>query len=475
MTDIIHTDLCVIGGGSGGLSVAAGAAQMGVKVVLIEKNKMGGDCLNTGCVPSKALIAASEAADRVRHAGRFGVNGHEPDIDFLKVHDHVHGVIAAIAPHDSVERFEGLGVDVIQGAARFTGPREVEVGERRIRARRFVIATGSSPATPPIPGLDQVPYLTNETVFDLDQRPDHLIVIGGGPIGIELAQAHRRLGARVTVLEGLSILGKDDAEAVEVVRRRVIDDGIDLREGAMIKTVERHGNGIALTIENGGADERVTGSHLLVAVGRRANVDGLNLEAAGIRYSPKGIEVDKRLRTTNKRVFAIGDVVGGYQFTHMAAYQAGIVIRNALFHLPAKVDYAAVPWVTYTDPELAHVGLNEREARERFGDDIRVLKWSFAENDRAQAERETDGIIKIVVGRKGRILGATIVGAHAGELILTWVLAIQQGLKIGAVANLIAPYPTLSEVSKRAAGSYYTPTLFNERTRRLVGAFQRLP
>ena len=475
MADKTETDICVVGAGSGGLSVAAGAAQMGVKVVLIEKGKMGGDCLNTGCVPSKALIAASEAADRVRHAGRFGVNGHQPEIDFLKVHDHVHGVIAAIAPHDSVERFEGLGVDVIQGAARFTGPREVEVGERRIHARRFVIATGSSPATPPIPGLDQVPYLTNETVFDLDQRPDHLIVIGGGPIGIELAQAHRRLGARVTVLEGLSILGKDDAEAVEVVRRRVIDDGIDLREGAMIKTVERHGNGIALTIENGGADERVTGSHLLVAVGRRANVDGLNLEAAGIRYSPKGIEVDKRLRTTNKRVFAIGDVVGGYQFTHMAAYQAGIVIRNALFHLPAKVDYAAVPWVTYTDPELAHVGLNEREARERFGDDIRVLNWSFAENDRAQAERETDGIIKIVVGRKGRILGATIVGAHAGELILTWVLAVREGLKVGAVANLIAPYPTLSEVSKRAAGSYYTPTLFNERTRRLVGAFQRLP
>ncbi len=475
MTDIVHTDLCVIGGGSGGLSVAAGAAQMGVKVVLIEKGKMGGDCLNTGCVPSKALIAASHAATQIRRGGRFGVNGHEPEIDFLKVHDHVHGVIAAIAPHDSVERFEGLGVDVIQGAARFTGPREVEVGGRRIGARRFVIATGSSPASPPIPGLDHVPYLTNETVFDLDQRPEHLIVIGGGPIGIELAQAHRRLGARVTVLEGLSILGKDDPDAVEVVRRRVIDDGIDLREGVMIKTVARRGNGIALTIENGGADERFAGSHLLVAAGRRANVDGLDLEAAGIRYSPKGIEVDKRLRTTNKKVFAIGDVAGAYQFTHMAAYHAGIVIRNALFHLPAKVDYAAVPWVTYTDPELAHVGLGEGEARERLGDDIRVLKWSFAENDRAQAERETDGLIKIVVGRKGRILGATIVGAHAGELILTWVLAVQESLKVGAIANLIAPYPTLSEVSKRAAGSYYTATLFSERTRRLVGAFQRLP
>ncbi len=475
MADKTETDICVIGAGSGGLSLAAGAAQMGVKVVLIEKGKMGGDCLNTGCVPSKALIAASHAANLVRHAGRFGINGHEPEIDFLKVHDHVHGVIAAIAPHDSVERFEGLGVDVIQGAARFTGRREVEADGRRIRARRFVIATGSSPAAPPIRGLDDVSFLTNETVFDLDQRPDHLIVIGGGPIGIELAQAHRRLGARVTVLERRSILGRDDPDAVDLVRSRVIDDGIELREGAVIKKVARHGNGIALTIEKGGEGERVTGSHLLVAAGRRANVGGLNLEAAGIDYGPKGIAVDKRLRTTNRKVFAIGDVVGAYQFTHMAAYQAGIVIRNALFHVPAKVDDAAVPWVTYTDPELAHVGLDERRAREQLGDDIRLLKGSFAENDRARAERETDGLIKIVVGRKGRILGATIVGAHAGELILTWVLALRQGLEIGAVANLIAPYPTLSEVSKRAAGSYYTPRLFSHRTRKLVGALQHLP
>ena len=475
MADTTKTDLCVIGAGSGGLSVAAGAAQMGAKVVLIEKSKMGGDCLNTGCVPSKALIAAAHAADRVRRAGRFGVNGHEPKVDFLELRDHVHGVIAAIAPNDSVERFEGLGVEVIQGPARFIGTREVEVNGRQIRARRFVIATGSSPAAPPIPGLEQVPYLTNETVFDLYERPEHLIIIGGGPIGIELAQAHHRLGARVTVLEGLSILGKDDPEAVEVVRRRVIDDGIDIREGALIKTVARHGNGISMAIVNGGANERVDGSHLLVAAGRRANVDELNLEAASIRYSPKGIEVDKRLRTTNKRVFAIGDVAGGFQFTHMAAYQAGIVIRNALFHLPAKVDYDAVPWVTYTDPELAHVGLIEREARERFGDDIRVLRWSFSENDRAQAERETDGLVKIIVGAKGRVLGATIVGAHAGELILTWVLVIREGLKIGSIANLIAPYPTLSEASKRAAGSYYTPSLFSGRTRKLVGALQRLP
>lgn len=474
MTGTTKTDICVIGAGSGGLSVAAGAAQMGAKVVLIEKHKMGGDCLNYGCVPSKALIAAAHAADRVRHAGRFGVNGHKPEIDFLKVRDHVHGVIAAIAPNDSVERFEGLGVDVIQGAARFTSPRDVEVGGRHIRARRFVIATGSSPAAPPIPGLDQVPYLTNETVFDLDERPERLVVIGGGPIGTEIAQAYRRLGARVTLIQKLMILGKDDPEAVEVVRRRLIGDGVDLREGTMVEGVERHGNGVAVMVRRNGESECIHGSHLLVAAGRRPNIGGLNLEAAGIRYSPKGVEVDARLRTTNKKVFAVGDVTGAYTFTHMAAYHAGIVIRNALFHLPAKVSYEAVPWVTYVDPELAHVGLNERESRERFGDDIRVLRWSFAENDRAQAERETEGLIKVVVGRKGRILGTTIVGPHAGELILTWVLGIQEGLKIGAIANLIAPYPTLSEVSKRAAGSYYTPTLFSKRTRKLVGALQRL-
>ena len=472
MADTTKTDICVIGAGSGGLSVAAGAAQMGAKVVLIEKHKMGGDCLNTGCVPSKALIAAAHAADRVRHAGRFGVNGHEPEINFLRVRDHVHGVIAAIAPHDSVERFEDLGVDVIDGTARFTGPREVDVGGRRIRARRFVIATGSSPAAPPIPGLDQVPYLTNETVFDLDERPEHLIVIGGGPIGTELAQAHRRLGARVTLLERSTILKKDDREAVDVVRRRLGEDGIDVREGIKIWLVEPHHNGVAVLLGHNGEVERIEGTHLLVAAGRRPNTEGLDLEAAGIRYSPKGIEVDKRLRTTNRKVFAIGDVTGAYPFTHMAGHHAGVVIRNALFHLPAKVSYDAVPWVTYVDPELAHVGLGEGEARERFGDDIRVLRGSFAENDRAQAERETDGLIKIVVGRKGRVLGATIVGAHAGELILTWVLAVREGLKIGSIANLIAPYPTLSEVSKRAAGSYYTPTLFSERTRKLVGALQ---
>jgi len=490
----IMADIAIIGGGSGGLSVAAVAAQLGAKVVLVEQGKMGGDCLNTGCVPSKALIAAAKAAEVVRTAGKFGVTGHEPAVDFTQVNAHVRDVIAGIAPHDSVERFEGLGVQVIQAAANFVSPTEIQAGDHRIKARRFVVATGSSPALPPIPGLApglapgsapgsapglapglaEVPYLTNETVFDLVEPPDHLIVIGGGPIGVELAQAHRRLGPRVTLIEAFTLMSKDDPEAVDVVRRRLIAEGIDLREGIQIANVERQANGVAVTLEgNDGATFPILGSHLLVAAGRRANVDGLGLEAAGIRYSAKGIEVDARLRSSNKRVFAIGDVVGAHQFTHMAAYHAGIVIRNALFRLPAKVSNHAVPWVTYSDPELAHVGLNEVEARARHGE-VRVLSWSFADNDRARAERDTEGLVKVVVRRNGRILGATIVGRHAGELILPWVLAIDRSLKIGAMANLIAPYPTLGEVSKRVAASYYTDTLFGSRTRSLVRALRWL-
>jgi pyruvate/2-oxoglutarate dehydrogenase complex dihydrolipoamide dehydrogenase (E3) component len=474
VNSVIRADLCVIGAGSGGLSVAAGAAQMGARVVLVEKHKMGGDCLNTGCVPSKALLAAAHVAEVVRGGARFGVNGMEPEVDFAAVRDHLRDVIAGIEPHDSVERFEGLGVTVIKAAARFTGPREVVAGDATLRARRFVVATGSSPALPPVPGLESVPVLTNETIFELGERPEHLIVIGGGPIGAELAQAHRRLGARVTVLEMFSLLGRDDPEGVEIVRGRLVAEGIDLREGVRIGGVEPRGNEIAVTLDGAaGAEETIVGSHLLVAAGRRANLEGLDLEAAGIDHGPQGITVDARLRTSNRRVFAIGDVTGGYQFTHMAGYQAGIVIRNALFRLPAKVRYHAVPWVTYTDPELAHVGLSEAAAEDEHGA-VTVLRWRFDENDRARAERDTEGLIKVVVGRRGRILGATIAGRNAGELILPWVLAVDQGLKIGAMANLIAPYPTLGEVSKRVAGSYYTPALFAARTKRLVRALQRL-
>jgi len=474
MSDPIKTDICVIGAGSGGLSVAAGAVQMGATVVLIEKGKMGGDCLNYGCVPSKSLIAAAHTAHSVRNGGVFGVNGHEPEVRFGEVHRHVHGVISAIAPNDSVERFEGLGVQVIKAAARFTGPGEVEAGGQTVRARRFVIATGSSPAHPDIRGLAEAPYLTNETAFGLTERPDHLIVIGGGPIGCELAQAHRRLGAQVSVIQNRTILPKDEPEAVEVLRRQLLEEEVQLYENASVKVVERDNNGVAVVIEYEGEERRIVGSHILVSAGRAANVDGLGLEAAGVAYTARGIKVDSRLRTLNKKIFAIGDVTGGFQFTHMASYHAGIVIRNALFHLPAKVKTDAVPWVTYTDPELAHVGATEAQARDHHSM-LKVLTWPFTENDRAQTERCTEGLIKVVLGSRGKILGATIVGPRAGEMITTWVLAINEGLKIGSIANLIVPYPTLNEVSKRAAGSYYTDSLFSPRTRKIVSALQWLP
>ena len=467
MGQTLKVDICIIGAGSGGLSVAAGAQQMGASTALIEKGLMGGDCLNYGCVPSKALLAAGHAADAVRHASGFGVNRAEPTISSDKVYAHVRDTIAAIAPNDSVERFEGFGVKVIQDAGRFSGPQEVTAGDTVVKARRFVIATGSSAFVPPIEGLDSIPYKTNENIFDGPTLPEHLIVIGGGPIGIEMAQAHRQLGARVTVLEMFAIMPKDDPELVAVVRARLNEEGIVIHEGIKVIRVEKSGAGVVVVIERGGNEERIEGSHLLVAAGRRANVGGLDLEKAGIDYSPMGIAVDARLRTTNKKVFAIGDVAGGYQFTHVAGYQAGIVIRNALFRLPAKSNMRAVPWVTYTSPELAQVGLTEAEARKTHSD-IKVLTWPFAENDRAQAERTTAGLIKVVTTGKGLILGAGIVGPHGGELIQTWVLAMSKKMKIGDIASMIAPYPTLGEVSKRAAGSFYTPSLFGEKTKRLV-------
>ena len=470
---VLHADICIIGAGSGGLSVAAGAVQMGASVVLIEKDKMGGDCLNTGCVPSKALITAAHAAHSVREGKRFGVHSPEPDIRFSEVHNHVHRVISAIEPHDSVERFEGLGVHVIKAAARFLDRETVEAGGDRIKARRFVIATGSRAAVPPVPGLAEAGYLTNENVFELTDRPEHLIVIGGGPIGIELAQSFRRLGSRVTVIEKFGILAKDEPEAVDVVRVALKRDGVKLIEKVGVSGIKRDGDIVTVTLD---ADSEfgatVTGSHVLVAAGRRPNIESLGLEQAGVTFTPKGITVDGRLLTSNRKIFAIGDVSGGPQFTHIAGYHAGIVIRNALFGLPAKVNYSALPWVTYADPELAHAGLTEADAR-KAGHDIQVLTWSFEVNDRAQAERETEGLAKVILGRKGKILGATIVGPRAGELIGTWGLAISAGLKIGAVASAVLPYPTLSEISKRVAGSYYTPKLFGPVTRRVVGLVQR--
>ena len=469
--EVLTPDLCVIGAGSGGLSVAAAAAAFGVPVVLIERDKMGGDCLNTGCVPSKALLAAAKRVEAIRNAGPFGIKSQRPTIDFRQVHDHVHQVIDAIAPNDSRERFTGLGVRVIEGTARFKDARTVVVDDDKfeIKARRFVIATGSTASVPPIPGLDETPYLTNESVFDLRALPKQLIIIGAGPIGLELAQAFQRLGSEVTVLEAAQPLAKDDPECAQVVLDQLDRDGVVVRSGVRIHSVARQRTRVFVTLAAGedAAPETIEGSHLLVATGRRPVLEDLDLEKARIKAEKRGVVVDKTLRTTNKRVFAIGDVAGGLQFTHVASAHAGIVIRRALFRLPAKFDASAVPWVTYTEPELAQVGLTEAEARKSHKN-LRILRWPYHENDRAQAERETHGHIKVVASHRGKILGVSIVGPAAGELIGTWTLALRQGLKIRAMTDFILPYPTLSEIGKRAAISFYAPGAASPLVRRII-------
>jgi len=470
MPERLTPDLCVIGAGSGGLSVAAAAAAFGVPVVLIEKGKMGGECLNTGCVPSKSLIAAGKRARAIADAAAFGMAAQAAEIDFAKVHRHVHGVIATIAPNDSKERFNGLGVRVIEGAARFKDRDTVVVDATEIAARRFVVATGSSPAVPPIDGLDRVPYLTNETVFDLATRPEHLIVIGAGAIGLELAQAFRRLRSAVTMLEAAEPLAREDNECTAIVLDALAREGVAVRSHVGVARVEAAGAKVRAVLGDGGA--AIEGSHLLIATGRKANTEGLALDAAGIACDRNGIVVDNGLKTSNRRVYAIGDVAGRGQFTHLANYHAGLVIRNALFRLPVKVNADLVPRVTFTDPELAHVGLTETQARSR-GITIRVLRWPYHENDRAQSERETAGHIKVVTDRRGKILGATIVGAAAGELITTWTLAIGQGLDIRALTGMIVPYPTLAEIGKRAAVTYFLPSVTSVWVRRIIALLRR--
>jgi pyruvate/2-oxoglutarate dehydrogenase complex dihydrolipoamide dehydrogenase (E3) component len=465
-------DLCIIGGGSGGLSVAAAAASFGQKVVLVERHKMGGDCLNYGCVPSKAIIAASKRAHVMRSSAAFGIAAATPTVSWSGVNDHVKSVIAAIAPNDSVERFRGLGVQVIEAAGKFRDANTLQAGETSIRARRFVIATGSQPLVPPIPGLAATPHFTNETLFDNRDPIGHLIVIGGGPIGIEMAQAHLRLGAKVTVLEGMKALGKDDPEMTAVLLHALRSEGLIIREGAKVVEISGTAGQINVKIEvktdTGTETQTVDGTHLLVAVGRKPNIADLGLEAAGIKFGRGGIEVGADLITSNPKVFAIGDCIGGYQFTHVANYHAGIVIRRALFRLPAKADTGRIPWVTYTSPELANVGMTEAQANERKLT-VRVLRWPFHENDRAQAERETEGHVKVITDKKGVILGASIVGPHAGELIQVWSLAVAQKMKIKAMTDWISPYPTLGEINKRAAYRFFSSAPGNPMVRRAIG------
>jgi pyruvate/2-oxoglutarate dehydrogenase complex dihydrolipoamide dehydrogenase (E3) component len=393
-------------------------------------------------------------------------------VDFAAVKAHVRAVIDEIAPVDSQERFEGFGVHVIRAFARFTGPQEVQAGDNTIRARRFVIATGSRAFVPPIQGADSVPFFTNEDIFDLQDRPDHLVVIGGGPIGMEMAQAHRRLGCKVTVVEGAQALGREDPEMAAIVLDALRAEGIEIREGQGGVRLAGKAGAIEVTLADGSA---VKGSHLLMAVGRQVHLKGLGLDAAGVAHDRKGVTVTESLRsTTNRRVYAIGDAAGGLQFTHVAGYHAGIVIRQAVLGLPAKASLRAMPRATYTAPELAQVGLTEAEARAAHGDRLQVVRAEFAHNDRAIAGSKGKGLLKVMVV-KGRPVGASIAGPEAGELIGLWALAISARLKMGAIAGMVAPYPTLGEVSKRAAGAYFSPKLFdNPWLKRVVRFVQRV-
>jgi pyruvate/2-oxoglutarate dehydrogenase complex dihydrolipoamide dehydrogenase (E3) component len=472
-SESIEADFCVIGAGSGGLSLAAAAAAFGQRVVLVERQKMGGDGLNYGSVPSKALLAAAKRANAMRTASPFGIRGVEPLIDHRAVHEHVKDVIARIAPNASAERFAGLGVRVIVSAARFVDRSTVKAGDYRILARRFVIATGSSPIIPAIPGLADVPYFTNETIFDNAVPLPHLIIIGAGSTGLELAQAHRRLGSRVTVLDAAHALGNEDPELAVVLLTRLHHEGIAIREGIRVSRVAGGQGQIRVEIESRDGTETIEGSDLLLAAGRKANVADLGLEAAGISFTSQGVKVNAGLRTRNRRVYAIGDATGGPQYSHLASDHAGIVLRRTLFRSGATTAGRAVPRVIYTDPELASVGLAESEARAKYGK-INVLRWPYHENDRAQAERETDGHIKVVTSKKGQILGVSIVGAHAGEIIQMWSLAMSQGLKIRAMTEWISPYPTLSEINRRAAFRYFATEPSNPFMRKIIALLAKL-
>lgn len=459
----IKTDVCVIGAGSGGLSVAAGAAQMGAQVVLFEGHRMGGDCLNTGCVPSKTLLSAARAARQ---------SGADPVSRYIEAKARVRGVIAEIAPHDSVERFVGLGVQVIEDYGVFQDAHHVVGGGFSVKARRIVIATGSRPRVPEIPGLAEVDYWTSDSLFESDTFPETLVVLGAGAIGLEMAQAHALLGSRVTVVEPFAMMSRDEPDLVSELRATLEASGIRFVMGVAIASIAKDAERTEVQLANG---ERLGCHRLLVATGRAPNIERLNLDGAGIAHGPRGLVTDSRLRTNHKHIFAIGDVAGREAFTHAAGAHASIVVKQALFGLPAKVTTQVIPWVTYTDPELAHAGMTKAERDVAYpGDAQRILEIPFAEIDRARCEDQRVGRIRVVTDRKGRILSADILGQHAGELILPWVLAIEQKIPLSKIASTVVPYPTRSEITKRVAGSYFTPQLFSQRTRKLVSWIQRL-
>jgi pyruvate/2-oxoglutarate dehydrogenase complex dihydrolipoamide dehydrogenase (E3) component len=473
MAESLKPDICVIGAGSGGLSVAAGAAALGVHVVLIEHGKMGGEFLNYGDVPSKALLAAARRLGDLKSLDTFGIGVGKPTFDFGKARAHMTAAIAAITPNTSAERFTGLGVHMIAGSAQFSDAETVRVGDgTSIKAKSYVIATGSSPTNPLINGLETIDYYTNETIFELAECPSHLVIVGAGPVGIEMAQAFRRFGADVTVIEMRRPLATEDQECAEVLLAQLASEGIAIHSGALVTNLAKQAGGIEVTFDTDAGRQTAVGSHVLIAVGRWPNIDGLDLAAAGIKHNASGITVDARLRTSNKKVYAVGDVAGGPRFTHAANYHAGVVVRNAVLHAGAKVDYTAIPHVIFTDPELAQVGLTEAEAV-RQGYKIRILRAPYFDNDRAQMERDTRGHLKVIADKHGNILGATIVGRHASELIAPWTLAIAQRINIRDMMQLVVPYPTLGEIGKHAALSYLSTGLTRSWPGRIIDVLRR--
>ncbi len=462
-------DVIVIGGGAAGLTAAGGCALFGLKVALIEAHKMGGECLNNGCVPSKAIITAAKRAQEARLAERMGVTLAPPQVAWAGVHRHIHDAIAHIEPHDSQERFEEMGCEVFREWATLTGKHSVTVGGRMLSAPRIVIATGSRPAIPPIPGLEAVPYLTNENLFDLTELPGHLVIIGGGVIGMEMAQSFRRLGSAVTVINPGPLLGRDDPDSVAVVKARMEAEGVQFVDG-MASAVSGSSGHLAVQVSDG---TLIEGSHLLIATGRIPNIGKLGLETIGIATNKNGILVDARRRTSVRSIYAIGDCRDGPRLTHVSGYEGSNVALEITTGLPTKVNWKALPWCTYTDPEVAQVGMTESEARAQFGDTVTVIKEGFDHNERAIAEDATEGFLKLVLKGK-KVLGVSIVGKGAGELLLPWTQSITGKSGTFDMGSAVISYPTRSEIAKAAAFAAWEPTVFGSLPKKYVALVARI-
>jgi len=469
-------DMGIIGGGAAGLTVAAGSAQLGAKTLLVEKEKeLGGDCLHFGCVPSKTLIRTARAYHLMKNGPRFGLPRLEvPPVDFREIARRIQSVVASIQEHDSLERFCGLGARVETGWPVFADEHSILLNGRSFSAKNWVVATGSSPAMPPVEGLDKTPCLTNKDIFSLDRLPRSLIVLGGGPIGIEMAQAFTRLGSQVTVVEyGPQILAKEDDDMALAVMEALEEEGVAFHLKSRAAGVRDLGRNRVVILQKGEETLSLEGEAILVAVGRTANTEGLGLEALGIPFDRRGVSVDKRLRTKHKHIYGAGDVIGGYQFTHAAGYEGGVVVSNAVLRLPRKVDYTFMPWCTYTDPELASVGLNEKQARLQ-GISCTVWTEEFGRNDRSLAEGEKRGRIKLLLDDREKPLGVQILGPHAGELLGHWVAGLAGKVKISTLAAAVHPYPTLGEINKRVAGNVLSPKIFSDKVRKGLKLFFNL-